>query len=108
MTDHVDDPEWKMKIKEISRQLLKEPTAKTLFETRDKLYELNASCIPATVVLLTLFEELMEHLDADLQHALIHFAAHYDHEIRNGGKSVWHLEAFVANFLSIYARNPMP
>lgn len=73
-----------------------------LLESRKALYALNASCVPPTTVLFTLFEQLMQHLSGDQRHHLIQLAAYYDHEIRNGGKAVWHLEAFVANFLYMY------
>jgi len=31
-------------------------------------------------------------------------AAHYEHRIHQGNKAIYHLEAFVAKFMSIYKR----
>ena len=31
-------------------------------------------------------------------------AAHYEHRIHQGNKAIYHLEAFVAKFMSIYQR----
>jgi len=74
-------------------------------ETRKRLYELNKCCIPPTIVLTSLFEELNDRLSESGKRQFVEVAAKYDHELRNGGKPIYHSEAFVVNFMSIYIDN---
>jgi len=54
--------------------------------------------------MLVLVRELMKPLDDQLKHELIHWAAHYEHRLRQGSKEIFHLEAFAAKFMAIYKR----
>ncbi|KAK2638337.1 hypothetical protein Ddye_026132 [Dipteronia dyeriana] len=73
-----------------------------LFQVRGKLYELLTNCIPPEIVLKRLLYELLKRLDAELKHEICHWAAYYEHRMRLGQKAIFHLEAFVAKFMSIY------
>lgn len=81
---------------------MKDQKASMVPAIRKQLYELIASCIPPTTILSALFEELMPHLNIDEQHKWIQLAASFDQELRRGGKPIFHLEAFVMKFLSLY------
>lgn len=67
-------------------------------------YNLLTNCIPADVIMSTLVKELYKSTDDTLKHELTHWAAYYEHRIRQGSKEIFHLEAFVAKFMSIYKR----
>ncbi|KAL6523348.1 Subunit of heteropentameric Replication factor C (RF-C) [Orobanche gracilis] len=51
---------------------------------------------------MTLLYELLKKLDSELKHETCHWAAHYEHRLRLGQKAIFHLEAFIAKFMSIY------
>mmetsp|Transcript_42 Transcript_42/g.102 ORF Transcript_42/g.102 Transcript_42/m.102 type:complete len:389 (+) Transcript_42:107-1273(+) len=95
-------PEWELFIKDIAKDILKEQTPKMLFQVRGKLYELLINCVPVDVVFKHLARELMCKLDDDLKYETIKAAAHFEHRLQLGSKAIFHLEAFVAKFMSIY------
>ena len=43
-----------------------------------------------------------QSLDDELKHEVAHWAAFYEHRMVTGSKEIFHLEAFVAKFMSIY------
>jgi replication factor C subunit 3/5 len=69
---------------------------------RGKLYELLANCIPPELVLKTLLLELLRKLDDELKLEAVHWATFYEHRLQEGAKAIFHLEAFVAKFMSVY------
>lgn len=73
-------------------------------EVRTKLYELLSHCIPAETIITQLTLELMPKLDSDLKSEVAHWAAFYEHRIQTGSKEIYHLEAFVAKFMSVLLR----
>lgn len=95
-------PDWEMYIKEIASDILREQTAKCLFVVRGKLYELIVNCIPPEIVLRELSKELMKKLDDELKRSTAEIAAMYEHRLQLGSKAIFHLEAFVAKFMSKY------
>lgn len=94
--------DWEEYISEITSDIMKEQSPKRLFEVRAKFYELLVNCIPAEIILKRLLSELLKKLDAELKHEICHWAAYYEHRMRLGQKAIFHLEAFVAKFMSIY------
>lgn len=50
----------------------------------------------------TLLFELLRKLDDELKGEACHWAAFYEHRLQEGQKAIFHLEAFVAKFMSIY------
>ncbi len=36
---------------------------------------------------------------------VVRHAAHYEHRMRLGNKEIFHLEAFIAKFMSVYKRH---
>lgn len=69
---------------------------------RGKVYELLVNCIPPEVILKRLLHELLKKLDSELKLEVCHWAAYYEHRMRLGQKAIFHIEAFVAKFMSIY------
>lgn len=100
LDDQISIPEWKLAIIAMVDNIQKHQTPKAILETRKILYDLLASCIPPTEILMTVVEEILPVVETEYQHRLIEIATHYDQEIRNGGKAIFHLEAFVVNWMS--------
>ncbi|KAI3924402.1 hypothetical protein MKW98_032603 [Papaver atlanticum] len=94
--------DWEQYITEIASDILQEQSPKRLFVVRGKLYELLINCIPPVLILKRLLFELLKKLDAELKHEVCYWAAYYEHRMRLGQKAIFHMEAFVAKFVSIY------
>ncbi|KAL0359745.1 UNVERIFIED_CONTAM: Replication factor C subunit [Sesamum angustifolium] len=94
--------DWEEYVSEIASSIFKEQSPKRLFEVRGKLYELLINCIPPEIILKRLLYELLKKLDSELKHEISHWAAYYEHRLRLGQKAIFHLEAFVAKFMSMY------
>ncbi|XP_064963899.1 replication factor C subunit 5 isoform X1 [Musa acuminata AAA Group] len=119
--------DWEQYVSEIASDIMKEQSPKRLFSVRGKIYELLVNCIPPEIILkvkdasLSLFygiklsnviillvvsqkllSELLKKLDSELKHEVCHWAAYYEHRMRFGQKAIFHIEAFVAKFMSIY------
>lgn len=94
--------DWEEYVSEISSDIMREQSPKRLFQVRGKLYELLSNCIPPEVILKRLLSELLKKLDEELKLEVSHWAAYYEHRMRQGQKAIFHLEAFIAKFMSIY------
>lgn len=94
--------DWEEYISEIASDIMKEQSPKRLFQVRGKLYELLINCIPPEIILKRLLYELLKKLDAELKLEVCHWAAYYEHRMRLGQKAIFHIEAFVAKFMSVY------
>ncbi|RWR80393.1 replication factor C subunit 3 [Cinnamomum micranthum f. kanehirae] len=94
--------DWEQYVSEIAIDIVQEQSPKRLFLVRGKLYELLVNCIPPEIVLKKLLSELLKKLDSELKHEVCHWAAYYEHRMRMGQKAIFHIEAFVAKFMSIY------
>lgn len=94
--------DWEQYVHEIASDIMKEQSPKSLFQVRGKLYELLTNLIPPEIILKRLLFELLKKLDSELKHEVCHWAAYYEHRMRMGQKAIFHLEAFVAKFMSIY------
>ncbi|KAI3809434.1 hypothetical protein L1987_25407 [Smallanthus sonchifolius] len=94
--------DWEEYVSEIASDIMKEQSPKRLFQVRGKLYELLVNCIPPEIILKRLLYELLKKLDFELKHDVCHWAAYYEHRMHLGQKAIFHIEAFVAKFMSIY------
>ncbi|KAG7603684.1 Replication factor C subunit 3 [Arabidopsis thaliana] len=94
--------DWEEYVAEIATDMMKEQSPKKLFQVRGKMYELLVNCIPPEVILKRLLHELLKKLDSELKLEVCHWAAYYEHRMRLGQKAIFHIEAFVAKFMSIY------
>ncbi|KAL4200325.1 hypothetical protein AMTRI_Chr03g55840 [Amborella trichopoda] len=100
----VQTMDWEQYVAEIVSDIVNEQSPKRLYSVRLKIYELLVNCIPPEVILKKLVSELMKKLDSELKHEVSHWAAYYEHRMRLGQKSIFHIEAFVAKFMSIYKK----
>lgn len=96
--------DWERFIDDMGRLICEEQSPHRLLLVRQKLYELLCNCIPPEIVIKTLAKMLLKRLDDQLKHEVIRWAAYYEHRIQQGSKPIFHLEAFVAKFMSIYKR----
>lgn len=81
---------------------MKEQSPKCLYAVRGKLYELLVNCVPPEIILRRLCLELLKKLDDELKHTAVQQAALFEHRLQEGQKPIFHLEAFVARFMSEY------
>jgi replication factor C subunit 3/5 len=47
-------------------------------------------------------QELASNCDGQLKSQMVQTAAMYEHRLQLGQKAIYHLEAFIAKFMSIY------
>ncbi|KAK2720826.1 replication factor C subunit 3-like [Artemia franciscana] len=99
----VSEPDWETFLKETGQKIVREQSVRCLVETRARLYELLTHCIPPEVIFRGLLKEMVSSCDNQLKCQVVELAATYEHRLRKGSKVVFHLEAFVAKFMSIYA-----
>ncbi|GLE10659.1 hypothetical protein PINS_up022876 [Pythium insidiosum] len=97
-------PAWEEYVGNLAKVILKEQSPGSLLKAREMIYELIANCIPSEVILRTLCRELMIRLDDDLKHELIQWAAYYEHRMQRGSKDIFHFEAFIAKFMTLYKK----
>lgn len=99
----VHQADWQLYCREIAGDIVAEQSPKRLYLVRGKMYELLANCVPADLVLKTVAAELLRRCDDDLKGQCADLAATYEHRMaQGGGKAIFHLEAFVAKFMSIF------
>lgn len=99
--------DWELCLKEISQQMLREQSPASLLKVRTKFYDLLSHCIPAELIMQRLTLLLLAQLlpgDDKLKRSVLAKAAFFEHRLHQGNKSIYHLEAFAANFMNIYKR----
>lgn len=97
-------PDWEVHVHSIATDIIRDQSPQKLLACREQLYELLAKCIPADVILKTLLKELTKNIDDELKPEVFKWAAICEHRLQCGAKDIFHLEAFVAKFMSIYKR----
>eukprot|EP01101_Sappina_pedata_P007983 TRINITY_DN432_c0_g1_i1.p1 TRINITY_DN432_c0_g1~~TRINITY_DN432_c0_g1_i1.p1 ORF type:complete len:501 (-),score=175.04 TRINITY_DN432_c0_g1_i1:61-1521(-) len=102
-TQNPDRADWEEYIALIAKEIVEEQSPKSLLSVRNKLYELLTHCIPPEVIFQSLVNELLKRVDADVRYELIHWATYHEHRMQCGSKPIFHLEAFIARFMSIYS-----
>lgn len=100
----VPDADWEIFLRATANQIVQQQSPKQLLVVRGRLYELLSHCIPPDVILNGLLEELLKSCDGALKSEMTQIAAFYEHRMQQGSKAIYHLEAFVAKFMSIYKR----
>ncbi|XP_070553436.1 replication factor C subunit 3-like [Ptychodera flava] len=100
----VTETDWEVFLRETANAIVQQQTPKRLLEVRGRLYELLTHCIPPDIIMKGLLAELVLNCDGQLKAEVTQMAAFYEHRIQQGAKSIYHLEAFVAKFMSIYKR----
>ena len=96
--------DWELYISQLVADVKEEQSPARLMIAREKMYELLVNCIPASVILKKMAQELVGSLEDDLKYEVLEAAAFYEHRIALGSKEIFHLEAFLAKFMAIYKR----
>ncbi|PVU87778.1 hypothetical protein BB559_005883 [Furculomyces boomerangus] len=97
-------PDWEIVIKNLGKTLLNSQSPMVVMQSRSVLYELLTHCIPPSTILKKLAFYLVEHVDEAIKPEIVFQAAIYEERLRQGQKAIFHLEAFVAKFQSLYTR----
>ena len=74
---------------------------------RGKIYELIANCIPPDLIMRSLTQELLRKVPVGVKHEAVHHAAAFEVRMHQGSKAIFHIEAYVAKFMSIFKRHLM-
>lgn len=98
------DLDWQLFLKETANQIVLEQTPAKLEKIRERLYELLSQGVPPDVIFKGLVENLVKNCDMSLKAKTVEHAALYEHRMQKGAKHIFHLEAFVANFMNIYKK----
>ncbi|KND00379.1 replication factor C subunit 5 [Spizellomyces punctatus DAOM BR117] len=94
--------DWERVIKDMAMDILGEQSPARLMKVRGTFYELLSHCIPPDIILKYLAFELMKNVDGQIKLEIVQAAAQFEHRLRMGNKAIFHLEAFVARFMSVY------
>ncbi|VVC91428.1 unnamed protein product [Leptidea sinapis] len=100
----IPEPDWQQFIRETASMILSEQSPKKLGEVRQKLYELIIHGVPPDMIFAGLLKELVRNCDIAMKCQVASYAAMFEHRMRLGNKAIFHLEAFVAKFMSIYKK----
>lgn len=103
-TQDVPQIDWQRFLNETANQILFEQTPKKLEEIRDRLYELLSQGIPPDVIFKGLVKILTKSCDIEIKAEVLSFASLYEYRMQLGSKQIYHLEAFVAHFMSTYKK----
>jgi replication factor C subunit 3/5 len=93
--------DWEIYVHEISNLIFCEQTPKQLLKIRGKLYDLLVNCLPPRHLIRKLLQFIIEKLDDQSKQKAIKTAAFFENRLYEGSKSIFHLEAFVANIMCI-------
>ena len=123
--DVVPRPDWETFAYRAAERVLKGSSPEALLDVRSMMYELLVHCIPAstiltvrqshtvvssarfkalTVMVQTMTRRMLDRVDPSVQDDVIHWAAFYEHRLRQGSKAIFHLEAFAAKIMSVMKR----
>jgi len=102
--DVVPRPDWETFAYRAAERVLKGSSPEALLDVRSMMYELLVHCIPASTILTTMTRRMLDRVDPSVQDDVIHWAAFYEHRLRQGSKAIFHLEAFAAKIMSVMKR----
>ncbi|MCL4125582.1 UNVERIFIED_CONTAM: hypothetical protein GTU68_002832 [Idotea baltica] len=97
-------PDWEIFLRKTANTIVQEQSPNSLFKVREMIYELLTHCIPADVIFKGLLKELVRNCDGALKCEVTKMAAYHEHRLQLGSKAIYHIEAFIAAFMSIYKK----
>ena len=98
-------PDWELYCEKLVVSIQKVTSIQQIQGIRNKLYELLIHLIPTEVIFRQLVEGLTNDSSTVLRNGIIEAAAKYEHRARQGSKPIYHLEAFVVEFLNVRNRD---
>lgn len=103
-TQDVPEIDWQRFLNETGSQIIGEQSPARLEQVRDRLYELLSQGIPSDVIFKGLVQVLTKNCDIEIKAEILGFASLYEYRMQLGSKQIFHLEAFVAHFMSVYKK----
>lgn len=100
----VPEIDWQRFLNETANQILIEQSPARLEKVRDRLYELLSQGIPPDIIFKVLVQVLSKKCEVEVKSQIYEFASLYEFRMQMGSKQIYHLEAFVAHFMSIYKK----
>ncbi|KAJ8882784.1 hypothetical protein PR048_014598 [Dryococelus australis] len=100
----VPSQDWLTYLRETANMIVKEQSPQMLFQVRERLYELLTRGVPPGLIFKGLRVLVRNCYDAQLKMEVVERASMLDHRLQQGSKAIFHLEAFVAQFMSLYRR----
>jgi replication factor C subunit 3/5 len=100
----IPDCDWEVFLRETAAMIVEQQSPQRLLEVRSRIYELITHCIPPVIIVKGLLSELVVNCDGELKAEVTQMAAYYEHRLQLGSKPIFHIEAFIAKFMSIYKR----
>ncbi|KAI8095289.1 P-loop containing nucleoside triphosphate hydrolase protein [Thamnidium elegans] len=97
--------DWEMAIARVAKLILEEQSPARLLTVRSHLYDIITKCIQSSIIIKRLAFYLTRNMDEEMKLKVIERAAFHEHRLRLGAKDIFHLEAFVANVMSMYKRH---
>lgn len=101
---NVVELDWQIYLRETATQIIFEQTPSRLESVRERLYELLSQGVPPDVIFKGLVEELVRNCDMSIKAKTVEYAGIYEHRMQQGSKHIFHLEAFVAQFMAVYKK----
>ncbi|KAL0074581.1 putative subunit of DNA replication factor C (RF-C) [Phycomyces blakesleeanus] len=102
LINRVDTLDWEHAISNIADGILQEQAVSRVLSVRGALYDLLSHCIEGTAIIKYLTLNLIKHLDEEMKRVTIDLAAKHQYRLRLGKKEIFHLEAFVIEFMHEY------
>jgi replication factor C subunit 3/5 len=98
----IPECDWEVFLRETASMIVEEQTPKKILDVRGRIYELLTHCIPPDIIFKGLLVELVANCDGEVKSEVTQIAAEYEHRLQLGSKAIYHIEAFVVKFMSIY------
>ncbi|XP_066603899.1 replication factor C subunit 3 [Prorops nasuta] len=100
----IAEPDWQVYLRTTASMMVMEQSPKKLLEIRNRLYELLTHAIPSDLIFKGLLQECMKKCDLQLKMEVASIAAEHEHKMHQSTKPIFHLEAFVAQFMVCYKK----
>jgi len=98
------EPDWERFLRDTALSIVHEQTPERLLKVREAIYELLSHCIPTDLIFKGLLKELVKNCDNQLKAEIASEAARCQWRANKGNKTIFHIEEFIAKFMSIYKR----
>lgn len=96
--------DWEYACQDAAVLLTRTQSAAQLVAVRKRFQDLLSHAVPADVILRRLVQEILRIADDEIGPEICKVAAKFDRNLTNGTKPIFHLEAFAARFMQIYAQ----
>ena len=101
----VELPDWQLYINAVADDILSTQSPQQLLKVRGRLYELLSNCIPPELIIRGLTQALIKKSPLAVKHEAVYNAAQYECSMQSGSEPIFHIEAFIARFMSVYKKH---